>query len=367
MQTQIGISDFEQARMLGRGAYGMVRVCKKKDTGKLYAMKQINKDKMKTTESAKNIMFERNVLSDMDSVFVTSLHYAFIDHQALYLILDLMLGGDLKYHLNNDSTFSEEKSRFYAAEVLLGLDHIHNKGIIFRDIKLENILLDEQGHCKISDFGLAVRKNKDSVRGYAGTPGYTAPEVVLSGYYDHTVDFFSFGVLIYRFLCGKKPFRQIKKKATETMEEYRKRRIRQLDRDIIETEPLFPATDFTPHARSMLKGLLSKDPRKRLGRNGIEEIIQHSWFDSIDFGLLEVGDIDPPFVPSTDAGYFFRSSFDEMDEREEIEPVFDERFEEFPYVSKKAILEEIAEVLKTVDAERRVERKSQGDNPGQAL
>eukprot|EP01084_Bolivina_argentea_P012159 22784_1 len=117
-QSSITVRDFHQMRMLGRGAFGCVNACKKKDTGKLYAMKQINKKRVSATESAETIMSERNFLSDMDSVFVTTLKYAFMDDQTLYLILDLMIGGDLKFHLNNDKTFSEDRSRFYAAEVL---------------------------------------------------------------------------------------------------------------------------------------------------------------------------------------------------------------------------------------------------------
>eukprot|EP01084_Bolivina_argentea_P064387 117433_1 len=109
----ITVRDFHQMRMLGRGAFGCVNACKKKDTGKLYAMKQINKKRVSATESAETIMSERNFLADMDSVFVTTLKYAFMDDQTLYLILDLMIGGDLKYHLNNEKTFSEERSRFY--------------------------------------------------------------------------------------------------------------------------------------------------------------------------------------------------------------------------------------------------------------
>merc|ERR1719454_2543673 len=132
-------------------------------------MKQINKKRVSATESAETIMSERNFLADMDSVFVTTLKYAFMDDATLYLILDLMIGGDLKFHLNNDKTFSEDRSRFYAAEVLLGLEHIHSKGIIYRDLKLENVLVDERGHCRISDLGLAVRSKKEKgVKGYAG-------------------------------------------------------------------------------------------------------------------------------------------------------------------------------------------------------
>ena len=369
-QTQIGVRDFHQMRMLGRGAFGCVNACKKKDTGKLYAMKQINKKRVSATESAETIMSERNFLADMDSVFVTTLKYAFMDDQTLYLILDLMIGGDLKFHLNNDKTFSEERSRFYAAEVLLGLDHIHSKGIIYRDLKLENVLVDEKGHCKISDLGLAVRMSNDLVKGYAGTPGYTAPEVVLSHYYDHIVDFFSLGVMIYRFLCGKKPFQSKRRhhgrRHGENRQENQRRRTTELDRNVVEMEPDFPSQYFVPQAKSILKGLLCKNPKKRMGSNGIDEIKQHPWFDSIDFGLLEAGYLDPPFVPSLDEihaeqqQHIGRPPKDEIYEREKLKPEFDEQLKAFPYASKKVIQEEIVEVLKKVHAER---RKSQPENP----
>ena len=127
--------------------------------------------------------------------------------------MDLMIGGDLKYHLNSEKIFRTEKSVFYAAQVLLGLEHIHSKGIIYRDLKLENVLLDEHGNVKLSDLGLAVKEKPEGVRGYAGTPGYTAPEVVLSHYYDHRIDFFSFGVMVYRFLCGRKPYESRRKRS----------------------------------------------------------------------------------------------------------------------------------------------------------
>ncbi len=129
-----------------------VNACKKKDTGRLYAMKQINKKRVQATESTKTIMSEKNFLALMDSDFVTGLRYSFSDESTLYLVLDLMVGGDLKYHLNNERTFPEDRSRFYAAEVLLGLEHIHSKGIIYRDLKLENVLVDNSGLCFLFCF-----------------------------------------------------------------------------------------------------------------------------------------------------------------------------------------------------------------------
>jgi len=255
------------------------------------------------------------------------------------------------------------------AEVLLGLEHIHSKGIIYRDLKLENVLVDEKGHCKISDLGLAVRMSDEMVKGYAGTPGYTAPEVVLSHYYDHIVDFFSLGVMIYRFLCGKKPFqskrRHHNRRHGENRQENQRRRTTELDRNVVEMEPDFPSQYFVPQAKSILKGLLCKNPTKRMGANGIDEIKQHPWFDSIDFGLLEAGYLDPPFVPSLDEihaeqqQHIGRPPKDEIYEREKLKPEFDESLKNFPYASKKVIQEEIVEVLKKVNAER---GKSQPDN-----
>ena len=143
-----------------------------------------------------------------------------------------MTGGDLKSHLNKQEFFEEERSKFYAAEIILGLEHIHEKDIIYRDLKLENVLLDEKGHCKLSDFGLSI-KTKKPIRGYAGTPGYTAPEVVENKYYNKAADYFSLGVLIYRLISGKKPF------------EANKGQVGDLDRNVVKITPKFPPEIFS--------------------------------------------------------------------------------------------------------------------------
>jgi len=165
----------------------------------------------------------------MKSNFVTNLKYALQDEETLYLIMDLMLGGDLKFHLINAGRFSEKRGRFYAAEILLGLEHIHATNVIYRDLKLENVLLDPLGHCRLSDLGLAVITDK-KIKGYAGTPGYTAPEMIKSRHYGPSVDIFSFGVLLYLMLCGSKPF---KGKVD-----------RDLDQAVIEKQPVFSKRKF---------------------------------------------------------------------------------------------------------------------------
>eukprot|EP01084_Bolivina_argentea_P017266 32245_1 len=302
-RTQLQSDDinFERIKKIGRGAFGSIYEIKKRDTATTYAMKQFHKHKLTSTDSVEMIMSERNILVALNSKFVITLKYAFVDSKCCCLILDLMEGGDLKYHLQRDDTFNEERTKFYAAEILLGLEHIHSKGIIYRDLKLENILLDINGHCKISDFGLSVQTNvNEKIRGYAGTAGYVAPESILGMYYDITIDYFSFGVLIYRCLCGSKPFWTKKdKKRAKKRERIRKHAI--LDRNTIEMEPSFPAEFFSLNVclRSIVKGLLCKNAKNRLGSgiDGIMNIKQHPWFDSIDFHMMAYGELNAPFLP----------------------------------------------------------------------
>lgn len=175
--------------MLGRGGFGAVYACRKNDTGVIYAMKCVNKRLVKEKNALGNILEERNVLTRIKTPFVTNLKYAFQDRENLYLILDLMLGGDLKYHLLNSTRFPEKRVRFYAAQVLLALEKLHKDSILYRDVKLENVLLDAKGNCCLSDLGLAVC-TKVKIKGYAGTPGYTAPEVIRHRLYGPSADLF---------------------------------------------------------------------------------------------------------------------------------------------------------------------------------
>jgi len=358
-EKAIGIRDFLPLRPLGRGAFGLVHACEKRDCGKLYAMKQINKKRVQATESLKTVMQERDYLAMMNSKFVTSLKYAIVDEDTIYIILDLMLGGDLKYHLNVQEKFSEARTRFHAAQVLLGLEHIHSKGIVYRDLKLENVLVDEHGHVKISDLGLAVLLgDSGKVRGYAGTPGYTAPEVVLGFQYNHIADFFSLGVMIYRCLCGKKPFLRKSRKRGGKDKNKHHRKSSALDRNVIEMEPEFSPHYFSPKARSILKGLMAKNPPTRLGYFSILDIKSHPWFDEVDFGLLEAGYLKPPFDgPKLDQVHSPIQSNDGAPPQDKqyinikINPEFEEALRDFEFISKETLQEELVEVLRRADAE----------------
>lgn len=345
---RVTVKDFTTFRVLGRGGFGAVHACRKKNCGTIYAMKCINKKLVKVKTALDNVLEERNVLTMMKSMFVTNLKYALQDEENLYLIMDLMLGGDLKFHLINAGRFTEKRARFYAAEVLLGLEHVHNATIIYRDMKLENVLLDHNGHCRISDLGLAV-VTKVQIKGYAGTPGYTAPEMIKNKLYGPAADIFSYGVMLYRMLCGSKPF---------------KGKIdRDLDKAVVERKPQFPKEIFSKDAVSLLSGLLQKRPENRLGcgLKGIEEIKEHPFFESIDWGLLEAGYIDPPFVPNKfdvnaaslkDIGEFDRAKYKHV----KLDDRFKEKTKNFEFISMSALQDEMASVLMKADENKNFEK-----------
>eukprot|EP00457_Paulinella_chromatophora_P002456 gb/GEZN01002461.1/.p1 GENE.gb/GEZN01002461.1/~~gb/GEZN01002461.1/.p1 ORF type:complete len:645 (-),score=124.53 gb/GEZN01002461.1/:421-2355(-) len=346
----VHVKDFTTFRVLGRGGFGAVHACRKKDSGTIYAMKCINKKLVKVKSALKNVMAERDVLTQLNSKFITNLKYALQDENTLYIVMDLMLGGDLKFHLINAGRFSEKRARFYAAEVLLGLEHIHSKKIIYRDLKLENVLLDRVGHCRLSDLGLAVMA-EGKIKGYAGTPGYTAPEMIKNKRYGPSVDLFSFGVLLYRMLCGSKPF----KGKTD----------RDLDKAVLEKTPVFSREIFSKSATSLLFGLLQKRPDDRLGcgERRIQEIKDHAFFESIDWGLLEAGYMDPPFVPSKldvnaaslkDIGDFDTNKYKNV----KLGDDFHEQMKKFDFTSKPGIQEEMVRVLEYADQNTNFEKFS---------
>lgn len=343
----VTITDFKQLRVLGRGGFGAVYACAKKNSGAIYAMKCMDKRLVKSKNALDNILEERNVLTMLKSKFFTNLKYALQDEDQLVLIMDLMLGGDLKFQLLTAGKFSDIRSRFYAAEVLLGLEAVNKASIIYRDMKLENVLLDNHGHCRLSDLGLAV-VTKVNIKGYAGTPGYTAPEMIRNKLYGTGADIFSFGVMLYRMLSGQKPF---KGKGDQD-----------LDNAVLNSKPPF-GTDFSKEAVSLLTGLLQKRPDQRLGcgPRGFDEIKEHPFFETIDWGLLEAGYVDPPFVPSMESinaasakeiGTFDSNKF----KTTKLDDAFKKRLENFEFISGRGLQDEMVAVLEKADENTNFER-----------
>jgi len=285
---------FRMYRVLGKGGFGEVCACQVRATGKMYACKKLEKKRIKKRKGESMVLIEKNILQKINSKFVVSLAYAYETKDALCLVLTIMNGGDLKFHIYNmggEPGFDINRARFYAAEVVCGLEHLHLQGIVYRDCKPENILLDDHGHVRISDLGLAVEITEgDMVRGRVGTVGYMAPEVIDNEKYTFSPDWFSFGCLLYEMIEGQAPFRARKEKVKRE----------EVDRRVKEDQERY-SPKFSEDAKSLCQQLLKKSPKTRLGckcgRHGAKEVKLHSFFQCLNWKRVEAGMWEPPFVP----------------------------------------------------------------------
>ncbi|XP_075468154.1 G protein-coupled receptor kinase 5 isoform X3 [Ascaphus truei] len=288
---------FRQYRVLGKGGFGEVCACQVRATGKMYACKRLEKKRIKKRKGESMALNEKQILEKVTSRFVVNLAYAYETKDALCLVLTLMNGGDLKFHIYSmgNPGFQEERASFYAAEILCGLGDLHHESIVYRDLKPENILLDDYGHIRISDLGLAVKiPEGDTIRGRVGTVGYMAPEVLNNQRYTFSPDYWGLGCLIYEMIAGQSPFRGRKEKVKRE----------EVDRRVLETEEVY-TEKFSEEAKSVCKMLLTKDVKQRLGgeEGRAAEVKRHPFFRGINFKRLEAGIMDPPFVPDPRAVY----------------------------------------------------------------
>jgi len=291
---------FRMYRVLGKGGFGEVCACQTRSTGKMYACKKLEKKRIKKRKGETMVITEKQILQRVNSRFVVNLAYAFEMKDALCLVLTIMEGGDLKFHIYNmggEPGFTEDRSRFYACEIILGLGHLHKEGIVYRDCKPENILLDSKGHVRISDLGLAVEiPEGEAVRGRVGTVGYMAPEIIDNEKYTFSPDWFSLGCLVYEMIEGRAPFRARKEKVKRE----------EVDRRVKDSAEDY-SDRFSPASRSLCEGLLQKSVSNRLGcssgRHGVREVKIHPWFNSINWRRMEAGRIKPEFEPDPHAVY----------------------------------------------------------------
>nr|XP_057938519.1 rhodopsin kinase GRK1-like [Doryrhamphus excisus] len=291
---------FLDFRVLGKGGFGEVSACQMKATGKLYACKKLNKKRLKKRKGYDGAMVEKKILEKVHSRFIVSLAYAFQTKEELCLVMTIMNGGDLKYHIylvdENNPGFDEPRACFYTAQIIQGLEHLHQKRIIYRDLKPENVLLDNDGNVRISDLGLAVelKEGKTRTKGYAGTPGYMPPEMLKGEKYDMSVDYYTLGVTLFEFLAAQNPFRNRGEKLErEEMKE------RVLTREVVYTD------NFSDKAKSLCNGLLAKESDKRMGfKDGsCDQIRAHPFFSDINWRKLNAGIVPPPFVPDPKVVY----------------------------------------------------------------
>uniref|UniRef100_A0A8C4LUE1 G protein-coupled receptor kinase n=1 Tax=Equus asinus asinus TaxID=83772 RepID=A0A8C4LUE1_EQUAS len=374
LNIHLTMNDFSVHRIIGRGGFGEVYGCRKADTGKMYAMKCLDKKRIKMKQGETLALNERIMLSLVstgDCPFIVCMTYAFHTPDKLCFILDLMNGGDLHYHLSQHGVFSEKEMRFYATEIILGLEHMHNRFVVYRDLKPANILLDEHGHVRISDLGLACDFSKKKPHASVGTHGYMAPEVLQKGTaYDSSADWFSLGCMLFKLLRGHSPFRQHKTKDKH-----------EIDRMTLTVNVELPDT-FSPELKSLLQGLLQRDVSKRLGCHGggAQEVKGHSFFKGVDWQHVYLQKYPPPLIPPRGevnaADAFDIGSFDEEDTKGvKLLDCDQELYKNFPLVISERWQQEIAETVyeavntdtDKLEARKRAKNKQLGHEEDYAL
>ncbi|XP_035570056.1 G protein-coupled receptor kinase 4 isoform X7 [Canis lupus baileyi] len=281
---------FRNYRVLGKGGFGEVCACQVRATGRMYACKKLEKKRIKKRKGEAMALNEKRMLEKVHSRFVVSLSYTYETKDSLCLVLTIMNGGDLKFHIHNlgNPGFDEQRAIFYAAELCCGLEDLQKERIVYRDLKPENILLDDRGHIRISDLGLAMEiPEGETIRGRVGTVGYMAPEVINNENYTFSPDWWGLGCLIYEMIQGHSPFRKFKEKVKREEVE---RRVKK------DTEEY--SKKFSEDSKSICKMLLTKNPKHRLGcKAGAVEVKGHPVFKDINFKRLEANMLDPPFCP----------------------------------------------------------------------
>jgi len=316
--SHLSIHDFKWLSYLGKGSFGKVALVAKKDNQKLYAMKILKKKDLGEGSSIESAMTEREILMKSQSPFIVKLRYCFQDETCLYFCIDYVPGGELFTYLKSKKKFPLEMTRFYAVEVLLALDYLHNNlKIIYRDLKPENILLDANGHIKLTDFGLSKLGNVTS-NSFCGTPEYLAPEIIKKQGHNRMVDYWTLGCLIYEMLMGYPPFQGSKKAQ------------RDLYKTIISGEYVLPS-NMDETAKDLISKLLKTDPEKRLGSKGTEEIKSHPFFRDVDYEKFQRLEVTPPYIPPVN-----QTGRDEFIYKPTPEPTNFNPLKDFTYVEKKS-------------------------------
>lgn len=306
-EGDVTLFHFVLLKSVGKGAFGKVRVVQHKQTRELYALKYINKAKCVRMKAVANVIQERRLLEEVDHPFIVNLRYAFQDDENCFFVLDLMLGGDLRFHLERMGSFSEQSVRIYVAEIGSALSFLHEKKIIHRDLKPDNILLDERGHAHITDFNIAVHyTDRRLLVGVAGSLAYMAPEVLSKRGYSYWIDWWSLGVLAYELIFTRRPFRgRTNPDLTHA-----------ISRDPVRY-PEDSDAKCSKEGKMALKDLLTRDPDRRLGcrpgGGGVRDLQKHPWFAGLEWDLLEQKEIRPQFVPDSK-----KANFDSTHELEEL-------------------------------------------------
>ena len=346
----VDLTHFELLKVVGKGGFGKVNAITQLSTQELLALKRIEKSRIIKSKSHLSMVWtERKIMSIVQSPYLCHLRYAFESDTELFLVMPFLQGGDLRFHLKERGRMREETAKFYAAQIVLGLEELHSHWIVYRDLKPENVLLDAAGNLQVTDFGLAYMlkdEDKRRTRGQAGTRGYMAPETMGVRGYGLTVDYFSFGVMLYELLHGVRPWKNIDTSMAmmglegeidplAAVRNHAKDKEREMEEaarglgnkkesaaeqhkhdptgsededDEDKPDVIRFSSRLSDDAKSLLLALLEFNPNKRLGcashhsskerpQHGWSYVKSHPWFSNIDWHAMESGQIKPPFLP----------------------------------------------------------------------
>lgn len=341
--SRIGVNDFDFIRVIGRGSYAKVMMVRLKETDRIYAMKVIKKELVNDDEDIDWVQTEKHVFEIASNhPFLVGLHSCFQTRSRLFFVIEFVNGGDLMFHMQRMRRLEESHARFYAAEISCALNYLHEKGIIYRDLKLDNVLLDPDGHIKLTDYGMCKESllPGDKTSTFCGTPNYIAPEILRGEDYGASVDWWALGVLLYEMLAGRSPFDIVTAadNPDQNTEDY-------LFQVILE-KPIRIPRSLSVKAASCLKGFLNKNPLDRLGchpQTGFSDICSNMFFKPIDWAMLDKRQVMPPFKPKVEDENDILSNFDPQfttepvhltpDDPSLLEKIDQSEFDGFEYIN----------------------------------
>jgi serine/threonine kinase 32 len=284
--STLSVNNFVFHYVIGRGGFGKVWRVEKKSSKTIYAMKEMSKARVITKKSVSSVMNERHLLSILKHPFLVNMVYAFQDRDNLYLLMDIMPGGDLRHHIGRRKKFTEEQTKFFIACMIIALEYIHNQGILHRDIKPENLVFDAQSYLRVTDLGIARVWRPDNSADTSGTPGYMAPEIMCRQNHGVAVDYYAIGVIAYECMMGKRPY--VGRDRKEIRDQILAKQVQLKKTDIPQGWSL-EAADF-------INRLIQRKPMNRLGVNGPQEVKSHPWFKDYPWEKLLNKELRSPFL-----------------------------------------------------------------------
>ncbi|XP_055589567.1 cAMP-dependent protein kinase catalytic subunit beta-like [Uranotaenia lowii] len=298
--TLSSLNNYDILKIIGTGAFGVVKLIRKKNSDQYYAMKILSKAQIVQHKQIQHTINEKRILQSVNFPFLVHLETCAKDNSFVYLVMPFINGGEMYSLLRSNKRFSEDQSKFYAAQIALALEYLHYLNLVYRDLKPENVLIDHKGYVKIADFGFC-KMIRDRTWTLCGTPEYLAPELLQSKGYGKSIDWWTYGVVVYEMVAGYTPFYSV-----DQMKMFEK---------ICKGKFRFPA-DFSADLRDLVKNILQVDLSRRFGnlKDGTSDIKGHPWFKGTNWIAMLNGEVTAPFLPKI-SGQGDTSRFDYYEER----------------------------------------------------